>query len=63
VVNATLRQIYTQKRDPVPIVQAAGWALGPVWTVAKNLAYTNMGTVLNGFCIVSLPSIMEDDIL
>ena len=24
-------------KDPVPIVQEAGWALGPVWTV-ENLA-------------------------
>jgi len=23
--------------DPVPIVQEAGWALGPVWTGAENL--------------------------
>jgi len=25
-------------KDPVPIVQAAGWAPGPVWTGAENLA-------------------------
>ena len=25
-------------KDPVPIVQEAGWAPGPVWTGAKNLA-------------------------
>ena len=25
-------------KDPVPIAQEAGWALGPVWTGAKNLA-------------------------
>jgi len=27
---------YPQK-DPVPIVQEAGWATGPVWTGAENL--------------------------
>ena len=27
-------------RDPVPILQEAGWAPGPVWTVAENLAST-----------------------
>jgi hypothetical protein len=27
-------------KDPVPIVQEARWAPGPVWTVAKNLAHT-----------------------
>ena len=25
-------------KDPVPIVQEAGWAPGPVWTEAENLA-------------------------
>ena len=25
-------------KDPVPIVQEVGWALGPVWTGAENLA-------------------------
>ena len=27
-------------KDPVPIVQKAGWAPGPVWTGAENLAPT-----------------------
>ena len=27
-----------RKRPPVPIVQEAGWAPGPVWTGAENLA-------------------------
>ena len=26
------------EKDPVPIVQEAGWAPGPVWTGAENLA-------------------------
>ena len=25
-------------KDPVPIVQEAGWATGPVWTGTENLA-------------------------
>ena len=25
------------RKDPVPIVQEAGWAPGPVWTSAENL--------------------------
>jgi hypothetical protein len=29
-------------KDPVPIVQDAGWAPGPVWTCAKNLAPTGI---------------------
>jgi len=38
VVNATLRALYPRGRDPVSIVLEAGWAQGPVWTSAKNLA-------------------------
>ena len=29
-------------KDPVPIVQEAGWAPGPVWTGAENLAATEI---------------------
>jgi hypothetical protein len=29
---------FTPGKDPVPLVQEAGWALGPVWTGAENLA-------------------------
>jgi len=25
------------REDPVPIIQEAGWASGPVWTGAENL--------------------------
>ena len=37
VVNATPRALYPGK-DPVPIVQKAGWAPETVWTGAENLA-------------------------
>ena len=37
VVNVTPRPPYSLETDPVPIVQEAGWALGPVWTGAENL--------------------------
>ena len=30
---------FTPWQDPVPIVQEAGWASGPVWTGAENLAF------------------------
>ena len=39
-VNATHRPLYPRERDPVPIVQEAGWAPMPVWTGAENLAPT-----------------------
>jgi len=29
-------------KDPVPILQEAGWAPGPVWTGAENLAPTGI---------------------
>jgi hypothetical protein len=37
VVSTTPLPLYPRK-DPKPIVQEAGWAPGPVWTCAKNLA-------------------------
>ena len=33
---------FTPGKDPVPIVQQAGWAPGPVWTGAENLASTEI---------------------
>jgi hypothetical protein len=34
---ATPRPLYSPERDPVPIVQEAGWSAGPVGTGAENL--------------------------
>ena len=42
MVSATPRPLYPRERDPVPIVQEAGWAPGPVWTGAENLAPTGI---------------------
>jgi len=36
------RSLYPWERDTVPIVQEAGWAPGPVWTGAENLASTGI---------------------
>jgi hypothetical protein len=33
---------FTPGKDPVPIVQEAGWAPGPVWTCTKNLDPTGI---------------------
>jgi hypothetical protein len=41
-VSVTPRPIFTTGKDPVLIVQEAGWAPGPVWTGAKNLAPTGI---------------------
>ena len=34
--------IFTPGKDPVSIVQEAGWAPGPVWIGAENLAPTGI---------------------
>jgi len=41
-VSVTPRPLFTSGKDPVPIVQEAGWAPGPVWTGAENLAPTGI---------------------
>jgi hypothetical protein len=37
-VSVTPQPLSTPGKDPVPIVQEAGWTPGPVWTGAENLA-------------------------
>ena len=55
----------TPGKDPVPIVQEAGWALGPVWTGGKSRSHRDsipdrpvaVPTELPGppqFCIISI---------
>jgi len=36
VVISTHRPDFTPGKDPVPIVQEAGWDPGPVWTGGKS---------------------------
>jgi hypothetical protein len=36
------RPLFTPGKEAVPIVQEAGWAPGPVWTGAENLAPTGI---------------------
>ena len=36
VVSSTPRPHFTRRKDPVPIVQEAGWAPGPDWTGGKS---------------------------
>jgi len=36
------RPLFTPGKDPVPIVQEAGWAPEPVWTGAENLTPTGI---------------------
>ena len=41
-VSVTPRPFFTPRKDPVPIIREAGWAPGPVWTGAENLAPTGI---------------------
>jgi hypothetical protein len=41
-VSITPWLLFTPGKDLVPIVQEAGWAPGPVWTGAENLASTGI---------------------
>jgi hypothetical protein len=42
VIGATLRPLYPQERDPVPILQEDGWASEPIGTVAEKLTLTEI---------------------
>jgi len=37
-VSVTPRPLFTPGKDPVPIIQEAGWAPRPIWNCAENLA-------------------------
>ena len=39
VVSSTPRSHFTPGKDPVPILQEAGWAPGVVWTAGKSLPH------------------------
>jgi hypothetical protein len=41
-VSVTPRPLFTPGKDPVPIVQEAGWAPGLVWTGVENLTPTEI---------------------
>jgi len=40
--STTRPGLFIYWKDPVPVVQEAGWAPGPVWTDAANLATTGI---------------------
>jgi len=53
-VSVTPRPLFTPGKDPVPIVQEAGWAPGPVWTGVINLAPTGIQSPDRPACSQSL---------
>jgi len=54
MVNATPRPHFTPGKDPVPTVWEAGWAPGPVWTGAENLALNGIRSPDRPACSESL---------
>jgi len=42
----------TRERDPVPMVQEAGWAPGPVWTGVEYLTFTGIYIIHKELLIV-----------
>jgi hypothetical protein len=54
VINAKLLSLYCRERDPVPTVQEAGRAPGPVWTDVENLAPPGIRSLDRPACSESL---------
>jgi len=50
VVSSTPRPYLSPGKNPVPIVQEAGWASGPVWTGGKSRPN---GISIPGLCKVN----------
>ena len=44
MVSAKSHLLYPQEKDPVPTVQEATWASGPVWVGPTKLASTEVQT-------------------
>ena len=42
MVSSTPRPLFTPGKDPVPILQEAGWASGPVWTGGKSRPHRDL---------------------
>ena len=53
-ISVTPQPLFTPEKNPVPIVQEAGWASGPVWTGAENLAPTGIRSPDHPVCSHSL---------
>jgi hypothetical protein len=54
--SVTPRPLSTPGKDPVPIVQEAGWTPGPVWTGEKNLAHQDSIPGPSSPQIVAIPT-------
>jgi len=54
VVSVTPWLLFTPGKDPVPVVQEAGWTPGQVWMAAENLAPTGNRSLARPACSQSL---------
>ena len=53
-VSVTSRSLFTPGKDPVPTVQEAEWAPGPVWIGAENFAPNGIRSPDHPACSLSL---------
>ena len=56
VVSSTPRPQFTPGKDPVPIVQEAGWATETVWRSAENLALLGFDLELSSPSSAAIPT-------
>jgi len=60
VVSSTPRPHFTPGRDPVPILQEAGWAPGPAWTGGKSRPYRDSIPDRRARSSVAIPTELPD---
>jgi len=56
MVSSTPRPHFTPGKDPVPILQEAGWAPGPVWTGGKSRPHRDSIPDLPARSSVAIPT-------
>jgi len=56
VVNDMRQPLYPWERDPVPIIYAAEWALGPDWTQKKSRLHQDLSPGLSNPWQVAIPT-------
>ena len=62
MVSSTPQPHFTSGKDPVPILQEAGWALGPVWTGEKSRPHRDsIPDRPARSCIIILDNDVDDD--
>ena len=52
---------FTPVNDPVHILQEAGWAPGPVWTVAENLSPTGIRSPDRRYTDCAIPARLQKE--